>query len=85
MHIHPDKVYLARTPIDHADAPFETYRENGTMEWQGTYKDGELDGPFESYHENGQLRLGAPTTWVRSAVSGFRTVRPSPPTAVPPA
>lgn len=27
MHIHPDKVYLARTPIDHADAPFETYRE----------------------------------------------------------
>ena len=27
MHIHPDKVYLARTPIDRAEAPFEMYRE----------------------------------------------------------
>ena len=26
MHMHPDKVYLARTPIDRAEAPFATYR-----------------------------------------------------------
>ena len=68
------------------DGPYETtHHDHGELYEKGTYKDGELDGPFESYHENGQLRLGAPTTWVRSAVSGFRTVRPSPPTAVPPA
>ena len=27
MQIDPDNVYLARTPIDSAEAPFETYRE----------------------------------------------------------
>ena len=27
MNLHPDKVYLARTPIDRAEAPFEMYRE----------------------------------------------------------
>ena len=26
MHMHPDKVYLARTPIDRAEALFATYR-----------------------------------------------------------
>ena len=26
MRMHPDKVYLARTPIDRAEAPFATYR-----------------------------------------------------------
>jgi len=26
MQMHPDKVYLARTPIDRAEAPFATYR-----------------------------------------------------------
>ena len=26
MHMHPDKVYLARTLIDRAEAPFATYR-----------------------------------------------------------
>ena len=25
-HMHPDKVYLARTPIGRAEAPFATYR-----------------------------------------------------------
>ncbi len=27
MQMHSDKVYLARTPIDRAEAPFATYRE----------------------------------------------------------
>ena len=26
LHMHPDKFYLARTPIDRAEAPFATYR-----------------------------------------------------------
>ena len=26
LQMHPDKVYLARTPIDRAEAPFATYR-----------------------------------------------------------
>ena len=26
MQMHSDKVYLARTPIDRAEAPFATYR-----------------------------------------------------------
>ena len=38
------------------DGPYETYYENGQLEYKGSYKDGELDGLFETYYENGELR-----------------------------
>jgi antitoxin component YwqK of YwqJK toxin-antitoxin module len=38
------------------DGPFETYYENGQIQWNVSYFNGELNGPFESYYENGQLQ-----------------------------
>ena len=34
---------------------YETYHENGQLQFRGIYVAGKPDGPFESYYENGQL------------------------------
>jgi len=62
------------------DGLCEDYYRNGQLSEKGVYKDGEPHGPFEvrgtprTVSWNGR----APTTWVRSAVSGLKTVRQSP-------
>ena len=63
------------------DGLWEEYYRNGQLSEKGVYKDGEPHGPFEGYSTvswNGR----APITWVRSAVSGLRTVRRPPSTPV---
>ena len=35
---------------------YETYHENGQLQFRGIYVAGKPDGPFESYYENGQLK-----------------------------
>ena len=37
------------------DGFWESYYDNGQLNWKGNYKDDCLDGPWEYYHENGQL------------------------------
>ena len=39
------------------DGPYESYYENGQLEWKGTCVAGYADGPSEEYYENGQLRF----------------------------
>ena len=37
------------------DGFWESYYENGQLNWKGSYKNDNLDGPWEYYHKNGQL------------------------------
>jgi antitoxin component YwqK of YwqJK toxin-antitoxin module len=37
------------------DGFWESYYENGQLNWKGNYKDDCLDGPWEYYYDNGQL------------------------------
>ena len=37
------------------DGFWESYFENGQLNWKGNYKNDNLDGPWEYYHKNGQL------------------------------
>ena len=37
------------------DGFWESYFENGQLNWKGSYKNDNLDGPWEYYHKNGQL------------------------------
>ena len=37
------------------DGFWESYYENGQLNWKGSYKDDWLDGPWEYYYDNGQL------------------------------
>ncbi|MDG2096303.1 MAG: hypothetical protein P8J83_02385 [Paracoccaceae bacterium] len=37
------------------DGFWESYYENGQLNWKGNYKNDNLDGPWEYYHKNGQL------------------------------
>ena len=37
------------------DGFWESYYENGQLNWKGSYKDDCLDGPWEYYYDNGQL------------------------------
>ena len=40
--------------------PYETYHENGQLQFRGVYVAGKPDGPFESYYENGDPALVPP-------------------------
>jgi len=37
------------------DGFWESYYDNGQLNWKGNYINDQLDGPWEYYHENGQL------------------------------
>ena len=47
--------WFSGPPPPPPDGPFESYQDNGQLEWKGTYKDGVEDGPVEEYYDNGQL------------------------------
>ena len=47
---------------------YETYHENGQLQFRGIYVAGKPDGPFESYYENGQLK--AKSTYMAGELGG---------------
>jgi antitoxin component YwqK of YwqJK toxin-antitoxin module len=47
---------------------YETYHENGQLQFRGVYVAGKPDGPFESYYENGQLK--AKSTYMAGELGG---------------
>ena len=43
------------------DGPYETFHENGQLEFRENYKDGEPDGPWEEFDEEGNLTKSGKT------------------------
>jgi antitoxin component YwqK of YwqJK toxin-antitoxin module len=43
------------TSVKSKDGPLVRYYDNGQVEYEGNFKDGERDGLYVTYHENGQL------------------------------
>ena len=59
--------WFSGPPPPPPDGPFESYHDNGQLEWKGTYKDGEECGEW--------IELGerqSPTTPVEKSEGGVR-------------